>query len=125
LTRHGYGATHTAELPFVFGHPWPHCKFTAAEEMLSQRMQTLWRSFASTGDPTPLSSKAWPTYDSTARNTLLLDTTATKAPLRVETNVRRGRCAFWATQPVPGGHEHRTHPHARHAADAVDAAAAA
>jgi para-nitrobenzyl esterase len=45
------GATHVAEIPYVFHHPAPN--WTAADEKVSQQMATAWVAFATKGAPWP------------------------------------------------------------------------
>lgn len=80
---HGYGAVHTAELPFVFGT----LRFTgivggdaalrtdrARMTHLSAQLMDAWGSFARTGDPSRhrrVTRPAWPAYRSPGRSTML------------------------------------------------------
>ncbi|HEY3685090.1 MAG TPA: carboxylesterase family protein [Streptosporangiaceae bacterium] len=81
----GYGAVHTAELPFVFGS----LRFTgilggdealktdrARITRLSNQMVDAWTSFARTGDPSArrlVSRPAWPSYRPAQRSTMIWD----------------------------------------------------
>ncbi|MGH9417014.1 MAG: carboxylesterase/lipase family protein [Terriglobales bacterium] len=58
------GPEHTAEIRFVFGNlpaSWPNA---AANQRVSQAMQTAWIAFARTGNP------GWPRYDAKRRQTM-------------------------------------------------------
>jgi para-nitrobenzyl esterase len=77
------GAMHTLELPFVFGGlrfswvpngPTDNSAELAERRRLSTQMMRAWLTFARTGDPNPIRRHGvprWPTYDSTARRTML------------------------------------------------------
>jgi para-nitrobenzyl esterase len=66
----GRGATHTAEIPYVFqipgNRPW-----TDADHGLSDTMSSYWVNFATTGDPNGRNLPAWPAFDGN-RNTKLM-----------------------------------------------------
>jgi para-nitrobenzyl esterase len=70
--REAVGATHSAELPYVFGIANP--RWTAVDRDLSQVMQTYWANFAATGDPNrglqPVRVPAWPTFTTRAKQYL-------------------------------------------------------
>ncbi|WP_291040489.1 carboxylesterase/lipase family protein [Herbiconiux sp.] len=72
----GIGATHAAELAYVFGSfaPWGKdlvFRLGGRAEALrvSERMQAHWLAFARTAAPEP----TWPPYDEHARSTLIID----------------------------------------------------
>lgn len=57
--KSGFGAFHSAELPYVFGHTnRPGTHYAEVDHRLSDKMMTIWIHFALTGDPNLLSS-AW------------------------------------------------------------------
>ena len=75
----GLGATHTAELPYLFGN----LQFAArngnlatleyADRNLSQAMMRYWTRFAATGDPNQEGLPPWPAYDNESETLLMLD----------------------------------------------------
>ena len=62
-------ATHTAEIPFVFGNldklPLPNgwCNLTAPEVEISATLISAWTAMAATGDPSASSGLQWPRYN--------------------------------------------------------------
>jgi hypothetical protein len=78
----GLGPTHTAELPFVFGHtrnlppPAGNCSFNAAEQALSQTMMAAWTAMAGTGSPSA-SYAPWPAWNASAGLGWIIDNTTT------------------------------------------------
>lgn len=62
-----YSATHTAEIPFVFGNmnnfdlPGGNCTYTQNEVHLSQQMRSLWTSMAEHADPSTV-GLTWPRF---------------------------------------------------------------
>jgi para-nitrobenzyl esterase len=75
----GIGATHAAELAYVFGSfaPWGKdivFRLGGRTEALrvSERMRARWLAFAHSGDP-ETAGEAWPRYDESARSTLIID----------------------------------------------------
>jgi len=67
------GATHTAELPYVFnnlltGRPW-----TDLDRSLADTMSSYWANFAATGDPNGKGLPVWPAYkEKTSERTMVL-----------------------------------------------------
>ena len=77
----GIGASHAAELPYVFGTLPDKVRtvdigfrFGGLKEAhaVSERVQQHWSAFAQTGNP-ETSELAWPRYDETNRTTLVID----------------------------------------------------
>jgi len=62
--KKSFGAGHTDEIRFVFGHP--RTKFAPEDVPLSDAMNAYWTAFAKTGNPGSVAGVAWPKFD-TAR----------------------------------------------------------
>jgi para-nitrobenzyl esterase len=79
------GATHTVEVPMVFGTlkkvPWLW-NDTPENEALSDTMIKTWSSFARSGNPNNADLPIWPAYDAKSRETMLLNvkSSVTKDP---------------------------------------------
>jgi para-nitrobenzyl esterase len=56
------GATHTAEIQYVFSNPPANRQWTEQEHKLADVMSSYWVNFASTGDPNGKELPAWPAY---------------------------------------------------------------
>jgi len=74
----GWGASHFAELWYVFGHlgqePWP---WTSHDRALSDAMMSYWTNFAKTGDPNGPALSVWPSFTGKDGKTLYLGTPMT------------------------------------------------
>ncbi len=89
-----YGATHAAELPYLFGLPGiTAADFTPAQQRLAGAMQGAWTSFAAAGVPAVRAGGRWPRF--TADSQLMLSLIP---PLpQPEANfAAEHHCAFWA-----------------------------
>jgi para-nitrobenzyl esterase len=68
------GATHGAEMPYIFDHlglydaPW-----TEDDRLLARRMISYWTNFAKTGDPNGEGLPQWPAFQRSSENLLLID----------------------------------------------------
>jgi para-nitrobenzyl esterase len=81
------GATHTAELGYVFGPVEPP---SATDAALAAAMQGYWTRFARAGDPNGEGAPSWPRYGDASDQRLNLD-----ADISVISGFRRPECEFW------------------------------
>lgn len=86
------GATHGAEIAYVFGALDSLVPEQAGEEdvVLSETMRRYWGRFASNGDPNGSDDLAWPMFSSSADIRLNFDVT-----LSTVEDFRSDVCAFW------------------------------
>jgi carboxylesterase type B len=89
------GATHSAEIPFVFGNtenlPLPNgtCSMSSTELTISKFMNEAWTSFAASQKPTT-NSTAWPAYGGPS-NTVGITFLNSTFPGKIDYSV----CALW------------------------------
>jgi para-nitrobenzyl esterase len=60
------GASHSAELPYVFGEMTPNplgSDYNAADRRISAEIQGYWANFASSGNPNGVGLPSWPPYE--------------------------------------------------------------
>jgi para-nitrobenzyl esterase len=92
----GFGAFHSAEIPYVFPsanyHIYYGAPFTAAQTALSTQMVGFWSQFAKTGNPNAAGNTAWPAYTAANDTYLTLAPGATAATTGFATE---HLCAFW------------------------------
>lgn len=88
--RRGLGATHAAEIPYVFGTLRPPPAHADTDRELSKVMMACWVQFAKTGDPNGEGLPTWPRY-----------VTATDQHLELGDDIKAGRglykdaCDLW------------------------------
>ncbi|MBN1318907.1 MAG: carboxylesterase family protein [Anaerolineales bacterium] len=70
-----YGASHSAELPYLFGQTPQEVGFEQEDCRLSEAMQEYWVQFAKTGNPNKEGLPKWPHYQLSNKMTLDFDTT--------------------------------------------------
>lgn len=86
------GAFHAAEIKFVFGIPSQLVPQPLSEEemVLSGAIMGYWSGLAAKGDPNAAGALAWPKYDASTDETMILDLKpSTQAGLKKE------ECDFW------------------------------
>ncbi|KAN0116667.1 alpha/beta-hydrolase [Hyaloscypha variabilis] len=89
------GATHSSELPLVFGNgvgqpvPNGNCNFTTQEQTISESLIAAWSAMASTGNPSVQGGLQWPQWNSTSSMGVnIVNTTSVGM-------VDYSQCAFW------------------------------
>jgi para-nitrobenzyl esterase len=70
------GATHTADLAYMFDNPPPAATWTDVDKKLADTMSSYWVNFAATGNPNGKGLPEWPAYNQKkgAQNIVLGDT---------------------------------------------------
>jgi para-nitrobenzyl esterase len=70
------GATHTADLQYMFNNPPPNVTWTDIDKQLAETMSSYWVNFATTGNPNGKGLPEWPAYSGKkgAKNIVLGDT---------------------------------------------------
>ena len=81
------GATHGAEIAYVFGSVVPT---EEVDRMLGLAIQGYWTRFARTGDPNGDAALSWPRYDDASDQRINFD-----AAISVVSGFRRSECEFW------------------------------
>ena len=86
------GAFHSAEIKFVFGIPSQLLPqpLTEDEMVLSKAAMGYWSGLAAKGDPNGQGALAWPKYDASTDESLVLD-----LKLSTEAGLYKDDCDFW------------------------------
>jgi para-nitrobenzyl esterase len=73
--RPSRGATHTAELSYMFNNLLPGTPWTDADRKLADTMSSYWVNFAATGNPNGKGLPEWPAYSWKAEQAMVLGDT--------------------------------------------------
>ena len=73
--RPSRGATHTAELAYMFNNLLPGTPWTDADRKLADTMSSYWANFAATGNPNGKGLPEWPAYSPKSEQAMVLGET--------------------------------------------------
>ncbi len=73
--RPSRGATHTAELSYMFNNLLPGTPWTDVDRKLADMMSTYWVNFAATGNPNGAGLPEWPAYSEKSGAAIVLGDT--------------------------------------------------
>ncbi len=84
------GASHGAEMPYVFGHPGPKSgTWTKADHRLAETMAAYWTNFAKTGNPNGDGLPVWPEANASGNPALLIGDDVRAGELPNESNLKK------------------------------------
>lgn len=75
--RPSRGATHTAELSYMFNNLLPGTPWTDVDRKLADMMSSYWVNFAATGNPNGNGLPRWPSFDDKNQQAMILGDTVT------------------------------------------------
>jgi para-nitrobenzyl esterase len=77
--RPSRGATHVAEIPYMFDNLAPPVPWTDVDRRLADTMSSYWVNFARSGDPNGSGLPPWPAYHNAGKAQILGDDVATES----------------------------------------------
>jgi para-nitrobenzyl esterase len=86
----GLGAFHGCEIVYVFGNQSPDKGYTAVDDQISAEVMGYWTRFAGTGNPNGAGAFAWPAYNATDDEHLIIDEV-----ISVGSNLRKVYCDYF------------------------------
>ncbi len=92
------GATHTAEIPYVFSTPSPGSTWNDADRKLADTMSSYWVNFAMNGDPNANGLPAWPAFHEKATSQAMVLDEKTEPEGRPDVLRLSVYDALWARQ---------------------------
>jgi para-nitrobenzyl esterase len=96
------GATHTAEIPYVFSPPPPGGAWSDLDRKLADTMSSYWVNFAMTGDPNAGGLPVWPAFREKATSQAMVLDSQTEPEARPDTARLSLYDALWARQKPNG-----------------------
>jgi para-nitrobenzyl esterase len=87
------GASHTAEISYVFNHAYSNgpLEWNDVDKKLGDQMSSYWVNFFAKGDPNGPGLPAWPQYKDMSKDKVIVLAT----PCRLKRRRRRRSCAFF------------------------------
>jgi para-nitrobenzyl esterase len=74
------GATHTADLAYMFQNQPPNVMWTDVDKQLADTMSSYWVNFATTGNPNGKGLPEWPVYNAKKAQSIVLGDTVMVGP---------------------------------------------
>ena len=95
------GATHTAEIRYVFNNPPTNLEWREQDRQLAEVMSSYWVNFASNGDPNGMGLPAWPAYKDKATGRAMILGPTVEAETAPDTTRWALYDTLWARQRGP------------------------